>query len=54
MVVWISRENPSTTECVRVYFSESPTHTHSIKNYFVELNMDALKASYPYLHDLKV
>ena len=25
-----------------------------VKNYFVELNMDALKASYPYLHALKV
>jgi Pyruvate/2-oxoacid:ferredoxin oxidoreductase gamma subunit len=25
-----------------------------VKNYFVEMNMDALKASYPYLHDLKV
>ncbi len=25
-----------------------------IENYFVEMNMDALKASYPYLHDLKV
>ena len=25
-----------------------------VKNYFVELNMDAMKASYPYLHDLKV
>ena len=24
-----------------------------VKNYFVELSMDALKASYPYLHDLK-
>ncbi len=25
-----------------------------VENYFVEMNMDALKASYPYLHDLKV
>ncbi|MDP3001047.1 MAG: TIM barrel protein [Bryobacterales bacterium] len=25
-----------------------------VKNYYVEMNMDALKASYPYLHDLKV
>jgi sugar phosphate isomerase/epimerase len=25
-----------------------------VKNYYVEVNMDALKASYPYLHDLKV
>jgi len=25
-----------------------------VKNYFVEMNMEALKASYPYLHDLKV
>ena len=25
-----------------------------VKNYFVEMNMDALKASVPYLHDLKV
>jgi len=25
-----------------------------IKNYFVEMNMDALKASYPFLHQLKV
>ncbi len=25
-----------------------------VQNYFVEMNMDALKASYPYLHDLKV
>lgn len=25
-----------------------------VKNYFVELDMDALKASYPYLHKLKV
>jgi len=25
-----------------------------VKNYFVEMNMDALKASYPYLHELKV
>jgi len=24
-----------------------------VKNYFVEMNMDALKASYPYLHGLK-
>jgi sugar phosphate isomerase/epimerase len=24
-----------------------------VKNYFVELNMDAMKASYPYLYDLK-
>lgn len=28
--------------------------TGGVKNYFVELNMDALKASYPYLHELKV
>jgi sugar phosphate isomerase/epimerase len=28
--------------------------TGGVKNYFVELNMDALKASYPYLHALKV
>lgn len=28
--------------------------TGGIRNYFVELNMDALKASYPYLHQLKV
>jgi sugar phosphate isomerase/epimerase len=28
--------------------------TGGVKNYFVELNMDALKASYPYLRDLKV
>lgn len=28
--------------------------TGGIKNYFVELNMDAMKASYPYLHELKV
>ena len=25
-----------------------------VKNYFVEMNMEAMKASYPYLHDLKV
>lgn len=25
-----------------------------VENYFVEMNMDALKASYPYLHDLRV
>jgi sugar phosphate isomerase/epimerase len=25
-----------------------------VKNYFVEVNLDALKASYPYLHNLKV
>ncbi len=25
-----------------------------VENYFVEMNMDALKASYPFLHDLKV
>jgi len=25
-----------------------------VENYFVEMNMDALKASYPYLHNLKV
>jgi len=25
-----------------------------VKNYFVELDLDALKESYPYLHDLKV
>jgi sugar phosphate isomerase/epimerase len=25
-----------------------------VKNYFVEMNMDALKASYPFLHNLKV
>ena len=25
-----------------------------VKNYFVEMPMDALKASYPYLHKLKV
>jgi sugar phosphate isomerase/epimerase len=25
-----------------------------VKNYFVEMNMAAMKASYPYLHDLKV
>jgi len=25
-----------------------------VENYFVEMNMDALKASYPYLHDLKL
>ncbi len=25
-----------------------------VENYFVEMNLDALKASYPYLHDLKV
>ena len=28
--------------------------TGGVKNYFVEVNMDALQASYPYLHDLKV
>jgi sugar phosphate isomerase/epimerase len=28
--------------------------TGGVKNYFVELNMDAMKASYPYLHALKV
>ena len=28
--------------------------TGGIKNYFVELNMDSLKPSYTYLHDLKV
>jgi len=28
--------------------------TGGVKNYFVELNLDQLKASYPYLHDLKV
>ena len=28
--------------------------TAGLKNYFVEMNMDALKASYPYLHGLKV
>jgi sugar phosphate isomerase/epimerase len=28
--------------------------TGGVKNYFVELNMDAMKASYPYLHNLKV
>jgi sugar phosphate isomerase/epimerase len=28
--------------------------TGGVENYFVEMNMDALKASYPYLHDLKV
>ena len=28
--------------------------TGGIRNYFVELDMDALKASYPYLHQLKV
>jgi sugar phosphate isomerase/epimerase len=25
-----------------------------VKNYFVEMNMDAMAASYPYLHTLKV
>ena len=25
-----------------------------VKNYFVEMNLDAMKASYPFLHDLKV
>jgi sugar phosphate isomerase/epimerase len=25
-----------------------------VKNYFVEMNMDAMKASYPFLHELKV
>jgi sugar phosphate isomerase/epimerase len=28
--------------------------TGGVNNYFVELNMDMLKASYPYLHELKV
>ncbi len=28
--------------------------TGGVKNYFVEVNLDALKASCPYLHDLKV
>ncbi len=28
--------------------------TGGVKNIFVEMNMDALKASYPYLHNLKV
>jgi sugar phosphate isomerase/epimerase len=28
--------------------------TGGVKNYFVELNMDELKASYPYLHSLSV
>ncbi len=28
--------------------------TGGVQNYFVEMNLDALKASYPYLHDLKV
>ena len=28
--------------------------TGGVKNYFVELNMDLMKASYPYLHELKV
>ena len=27
--------------------------TGGVKNYFVELNMDLMKASYPYLHELK-
>jgi sugar phosphate isomerase/epimerase len=27
--------------------------TGGVKNYFVELNMDQLKASYPYLHELR-
>ena len=28
--------------------------TGGIKNYFVEVNLDEMKASYPYLHDLRV
>jgi sugar phosphate isomerase/epimerase len=28
--------------------------TGGVENYFVEMNLEALKASYPYLHDLKV
>lgn len=28
--------------------------TGGIKNYFVEVNLEEMKASYPYLHDLKV
>jgi len=28
--------------------------TGGIENYFVEVNLDEMKASYPYLHDLKV
>ena len=28
--------------------------TGGVKNYFVEVNLDEMKASYPYLHDLKV
>jgi sugar phosphate isomerase/epimerase len=28
--------------------------TGGVENYFVEMNLDALKASYPYLHELKV
>ena len=28
--------------------------TGGVKNYFVEVNLEAMKASYPYLHDLKV
>jgi sugar phosphate isomerase/epimerase len=25
-----------------------------VKNYYVEMNMDAMRESYPFLHDLKV
>ena len=28
--------------------------TGGIKNYFVEMNLDMMKASVPYLHDLRV
>jgi hypothetical protein len=28
--------------------------TGGVENYFVEMNLDALKASYPYLRDLKL
>ena len=28
--------------------------TGGVKNYFVEMNLEAMKASYPYLHKLKV
>ena len=32
----------------------APAKKGGVKNYFVEMNLEAMKASYPYLHDLKV
>lgn len=48
------KEAPIGQGCVDWKGLFAAAKTAGVKNYFVELNLDAMKASYPYLHQLKV